>query len=200
MERIWLKHYPAGVPKEIDPAQYTSLVALLEESFAKFRDRKAFVFVHSYDVHSDYASLPEHEKVFVGPYDGVADGTTAQMLAFREGKIRLSAADAPHLRDLYDAGIRQMDAELRRFFDALAAERLLDGAWVVVTSDHGEEFFEHAAAAGLCDVARPAVIAVSATAAARMPTTRAPRRCTPPSSRRRGRAWPGGPSRRAPFR
>ena len=43
MDRIWLKHYPAGVPTEIDPSQYASLVALLEESFAKYRDRKAFI-------------------------------------------------------------------------------------------------------------------------------------------------------------
>jgi long-chain acyl-CoA synthetase len=43
MERIWLKQYPAGVPADIDPSQYPSLVALLEESFAKFRDRKAFI-------------------------------------------------------------------------------------------------------------------------------------------------------------
>jgi long-chain acyl-CoA synthetase len=43
MDRIWLKHYPAGVPTEIDPGKYASLVALLEESFAKFRDRKAFI-------------------------------------------------------------------------------------------------------------------------------------------------------------
>ena len=43
MERIWLKHYPAGVPADIDVSQYASLVELLEESFAKFRDRKAFI-------------------------------------------------------------------------------------------------------------------------------------------------------------
>jgi long-chain acyl-CoA synthetase len=43
MERIWLKHYPAGVPADIDVAQYSSLVELLEESFAKFADRKAFI-------------------------------------------------------------------------------------------------------------------------------------------------------------
>jgi long-chain acyl-CoA synthetase len=43
MERIWLKQYPAGVPADIDPTQYPSLVALFEESFAKFRDRKAFI-------------------------------------------------------------------------------------------------------------------------------------------------------------
>src|SRR5215469_1903571 len=43
MDRIWLKRYPAGVPADIDPSQYASLVALLEESFAKFADRKAFI-------------------------------------------------------------------------------------------------------------------------------------------------------------
>ncbi|MDB5548000.1 MAG: long-chain-fatty-acid--CoA ligase, partial [Tardiphaga sp.] len=43
MERIWLKNYPAGVPADIDNTQYPSLVALLEESFAKVRDRKAFI-------------------------------------------------------------------------------------------------------------------------------------------------------------
>ena len=43
MERIWLKQYPAGVPADIDVTQYASLVELLEESFAKFSDRKAFI-------------------------------------------------------------------------------------------------------------------------------------------------------------
>src|SRR5437667_8864567 len=43
MERIWLKQYPSGVPADIDVSQYASLVELLEESFAKFADRKAFI-------------------------------------------------------------------------------------------------------------------------------------------------------------
>ncbi len=43
MERIWLKQYPAGVPADIDVTQYSSLVELLEESFKKFADRKAFI-------------------------------------------------------------------------------------------------------------------------------------------------------------
>src|SRR5487761_2726587 len=43
MERIWLRQYPAGVPADIDVTQYSSLVELLEESFAKFSDRKAFI-------------------------------------------------------------------------------------------------------------------------------------------------------------
>ena len=43
MDRFWLKSYPPGVPSDIDPSIYPSLVALLEESFAKYRDRKAYV-------------------------------------------------------------------------------------------------------------------------------------------------------------
>lgn len=43
MERIWLKQYPPGVPADIEPTQYASLVDLLEESFKKFADRKAFI-------------------------------------------------------------------------------------------------------------------------------------------------------------
>ncbi|HSA89247.1 MAG TPA: long-chain-fatty-acid--CoA ligase [Burkholderiales bacterium] len=42
MERIWLKSYPAGVPADIDPKKYRSLVELFESSIAKYRDRPAF--------------------------------------------------------------------------------------------------------------------------------------------------------------
>ena len=43
MDRFWLKSYPPGVPSDIDPSVYPSVVALLEESFAKYRDQRAYV-------------------------------------------------------------------------------------------------------------------------------------------------------------
>jgi long-chain acyl-CoA synthetase len=45
MEKIWLKQYPAGVPAEIDVNQYSSLVALLDESFRRYGDRTAYKFM-----------------------------------------------------------------------------------------------------------------------------------------------------------
>ena len=45
MEKIWLKQYPAGVPAEIDVNQYSSLVALLDESFRRFGERTAYKFM-----------------------------------------------------------------------------------------------------------------------------------------------------------
>ncbi|MDH4376172.1 MAG: long-chain-fatty-acid--CoA ligase [Ramlibacter sp.] len=44
-DRPWLSAYPAGVPTDIDPGQYRSLVELMEESFSRFADRPAYSFL-----------------------------------------------------------------------------------------------------------------------------------------------------------
>ncbi|MGQ9724614.1 MAG: long-chain-fatty-acid--CoA ligase [Tepidimonas sp.] len=44
-DKPWLKHYPTGVPAEIDPSRYRSLVALMEESFGKYAERPAYSFL-----------------------------------------------------------------------------------------------------------------------------------------------------------
>ncbi len=44
-ERAWLSAYPAGVPADIDPTAYTSLVALMDESFQKYGGRTAYSFM-----------------------------------------------------------------------------------------------------------------------------------------------------------
>ncbi len=42
MEKIWLPQYPAGVPHDINPEHFRSLVHVLEDSVQRFRDRPAF--------------------------------------------------------------------------------------------------------------------------------------------------------------
>jgi long-chain acyl-CoA synthetase len=42
MERIWLKHYPTGVPAEIDWRQYRSIGDLFEQSVAAYARRPAY--------------------------------------------------------------------------------------------------------------------------------------------------------------
>jgi long-chain acyl-CoA synthetase len=44
-ERPWLASYPSGVPADIDPSGYVSLVQLMEESFQKYADRTAYSFM-----------------------------------------------------------------------------------------------------------------------------------------------------------
>ncbi|MEJ5992041.1 long-chain-fatty-acid--CoA ligase [Ramlibacter sp. PS3R-8] len=45
VNRPWLGAYPQGVPADIDPSQYASLVQLMEESFQKYAARTAYVFM-----------------------------------------------------------------------------------------------------------------------------------------------------------
>ena len=42
LEKIWLQHYPAGVPAEINPSEYRSLLELVEQAIATHRDRPCF--------------------------------------------------------------------------------------------------------------------------------------------------------------
>jgi long-chain acyl-CoA synthetase len=61
MQRIWLDHYPAGVPHEIDWRQYSSLVALLDEAFRKYASRTAYV---GFGVQMSFAQLDERSRAF----------------------------------------------------------------------------------------------------------------------------------------
>jgi len=45
MDRFWLKHYPPGVPADVHVEQYSSLVQLMEEGFAKYANRDAYAFM-----------------------------------------------------------------------------------------------------------------------------------------------------------
>jgi long-chain acyl-CoA synthetase len=41
-DRFWVKNYPPGVPADIDPNQYKSLVQLLDEAFKKYGSQPAY--------------------------------------------------------------------------------------------------------------------------------------------------------------
>ncbi|GAA3985481.1 long-chain fatty acid--CoA ligase [Comamonas faecalis] len=44
-DRPWLAAYPQGVPADIDPTQYQSLVQLMEQAFTEYADRTAYSFM-----------------------------------------------------------------------------------------------------------------------------------------------------------
>jgi len=120
--------------------------AITDQAIAWLREhgqRPLFLFVHYYDVHSDYRSLPQYEALFTRPYTGSAQGSTTHLIAARQGRVTPDDHDVAHLIDLYDAGIRQMDDEIDRLWLFLRTSGLMERAVIVVTSDHGEEFLEH---------------------------------------------------------
>ncbi|MFA6266812.1 MAG: long-chain-fatty-acid--CoA ligase [Pseudolabrys sp.] len=79
MERIWLRNYPPGVPADIDPSQYPSLVAMFEESFKAFADRTAFICM---DKALSYRQLEETSRAFAAYLQGLglARGTRVAVM------------------------------------------------------------------------------------------------------------------------
>ncbi|HEX6882317.1 MAG TPA: sulfatase, partial [Planctomycetota bacterium] len=106
-------------------------------------DEPFFLFLHFYDVHTDFTPRQEYKERFVGPYSGRLTGTTSQLARVRNGEETLNEDDLRWLREMYDAEIRQLDDLLGRFLGWLDEEGLRDETLFVVTSDHGEEYQEH---------------------------------------------------------
>jgi len=79
MERIWLKQYPPGVPADIDPSQYPSLVDLLEESFTRFADRKAFICMDKSISYRDLDEMSRALAAYLQSY-GFESGTRIALM------------------------------------------------------------------------------------------------------------------------
>lgn len=61
MDKIWLANYPPGVPENIDPQRYRSLVDLLDSGCREFADRPALA---SFGARLDYARLDRLARDF----------------------------------------------------------------------------------------------------------------------------------------
>jgi long-chain acyl-CoA synthetase len=61
MEKIWLKSYPPGIPADIDPASFPSLVALFEDAVGRFGDRVAY---ENFGRSLTYAQLDRMSRAF----------------------------------------------------------------------------------------------------------------------------------------
>lgn len=118
------------------------------------RDEPFFFFLHTFEPHSDLYVLPYeapgvNQRTIAAKF-GVNGFGCRQDLCSSEflqglvgGEVPLEPEDVEILRDTYGAGVRYLDESLGSLFDALRRSGVWDQLLVVVTSDHGEEFFEH---------------------------------------------------------
>jgi len=58
-ERIWLSSYPVGMPADIDPNQYASMVDMMEESFKKFAGQVAYSFMGKEQTYAEVDRLSQ---------------------------------------------------------------------------------------------------------------------------------------------
>jgi long-chain acyl-CoA synthetase len=95
MERIWLKDYPAGVPADIDPSRWPSLVAMMEESFARFRSEAAFIGMGRTIT---YAELDALSRAFAGWLQGQGLKPGARIALMMPNVLQYPVAIAGALR------------------------------------------------------------------------------------------------------
>jgi arylsulfatase A-like enzyme len=99
------------------------------------------LFVHYWDVHYDYLPPPPYDTLFDPDYTG--DVAALHFLTNDRIHAGMPPRDLEHIVALYDGEIRSVDGWLCRLFEELERRGLFDDALIVVTADHGDEFFEH---------------------------------------------------------
>ena len=95
------------------------------------RDRRFFLFLHTYKTHAPYAAGPAHAELFRDPGEWE-----------REGMSPVPPEHRPQV-DEYDRSIRDADDLVGGFLDELDRQGLAERTLVVLLSDHGEAFGEH---------------------------------------------------------
>lgn len=125
---IYLRHNP--------PARDVNREVL--RVMSSFRDRPFFLYIHYMDVHSPYKPPPRYRDMFAGflvesspihengPYD---EKIQPHQVAYTEA--------------VYDGQVRYFDDRFKKFIKKLKKRGALQNTMVIVTSDHGDEFYEH---------------------------------------------------------
>jgi arylsulfatase A-like enzyme len=111
-----------------------------------------FIFAHFFDPHYDYAPPSPWDLTFDPAYEGEVDGRDfirdpriARVdPASPSGRRRVvSDRDLEHLLALYEGELGWTDSQVGRLLARLDELGLARDTLVVVTADHGSEFFEH---------------------------------------------------------
>jgi len=101
------------------------------------RDRPFFVFLNYFDAHDPYPAPPPFNARFGVPNDRHRpDLAQLRWTGWTMDQVKVE-------QDAYDASIAYLDEHLGLLFDELERRGQLDRTVVIVTSDHGEEFYEH---------------------------------------------------------
>lgn len=131
-------------------------------------DQPFFLFLHTYQVHTPYLPDPKYVEQFADPsYQGPLREAWQRARSFWAASSGVRGAirkiqgdfykpalpadgelpgpeDLAFLKALYQAEIKQMDAAFGRLLGELAARDITpDNTLILITSDHGEEFWEH---------------------------------------------------------
>lgn len=148
IERIWLRVRRRAY------FEGTAVLGEAERWIGKNRDRPFFAYVHLMEPHSPYTPPSPYNTVFDPDYDGPPVSMPPLELAdvdegfwdwesMQPGSAALPERVRQNMVALYDGEIAYVDSLIERFLKRLRAMGLYDDTLILLTADHGEEFYDH---------------------------------------------------------
>jgi len=108
--------------------------------------RPYFLLLHFMEPHLFYDPAPQVRGTFTGdgqPPIPVPFGSDRAIRVLRKHRPRPGSEELEYLKKLYDEEILAVDRAMGRLFQELEKRDDWENTVVIVTSDHGEEFFDH---------------------------------------------------------
>ena len=106
-------------------------------------DGPLFLMLHILDPHMTYDAPPPVRGRFTSSMAGAFELPVDEPRKIRKRAQSITDGERQFITAAYDEEIAYVDQELGRLFAALEEKRLFDRLVVVLTSDHGEELFDH---------------------------------------------------------
>ena len=113
------------------------------------KDKPFFIFINYFDPHNPYDAPPPFDNIFVSNFsvrvksDYNIIAREEMMPKVNKGEFAVSNDLTNYLISLYDQEIAYLDFHIGKLFAKLEELKLDKNTIVIITSDHGEGFFEH---------------------------------------------------------
>jgi arylsulfatase A-like enzyme len=115
----------------------------LDQSWDAQRPQPALLYFQFMEPHFPYdPPEPYRTQALDGEQPDVLTAAAWEKVQ-KQGRDALTRHDLRGFERLYDGEVACTDAEIKVLFEELQRRGFLDHAIVIITSDHGEEFFEH---------------------------------------------------------
>lgn len=106
-------------------------------------ERPFFAFLNYYDAHYPYELKPGRLHRFgVEPADNARRNLIQNWWGI--DKTMISPEGVAFATDSYDDCVAELDEQIGKLVDELDRRGILERTWLIITSDHGESFGEHA--------------------------------------------------------
>ncbi|MBM4056594.1 MAG: sulfatase, partial [Planctomycetes bacterium] len=145
IQNYWHLGFDAVDKERFSGEEGEDLLKLLEA----YKDQRFFIWYHYHGLHLPYNPQNPYDKIF---QEDVPGGMTAETESIalvkaksviRNGSVSFNSAEKKAVVALYDGQIRQLDDYMGQLAEKMRLWGILDNTILIITSDHGEELFEH---------------------------------------------------------